>query len=196
MIVLWVIVAVVIVALLYVAYGFNRLVRLRTQTQAAWSDIDVELRRRHDLIPNVVSTVQGYATHEREVFEEVAHARSSAVSAAQSGDPAVMAGAENALTGAVSRLMAVAENYPQLQAAQLFLNLQEQLTTTEDKVEFSRRYYNANVRDFNSRLQRFPTNLIGRSMGFQPFSFFAADAQDRVAPQVTFAPPAGTAPAS
>ncbi len=193
MTVVWIVIAIVVLLLLYVAYRFNRLIRLRTRTQEAWSDIDVELKRRHDLIPNLVSTVQGYAAHERQVLENVTQARSQAVSAAQTGNPAVMAGAEDALTGAVRQLFAVAENYPQLKAAGLFLNLQEQLTTTEDKVEFARRFYNGNVRDFNTALQRFPTNLIARSMGFQQFAFFAAADSERAAPTVAFtSPPAAT----
>ena len=187
MVALIVVLVVVAVLVLYVVYRFNRLIRLRVRTQEAWSDIDVELKRRHDLIPNLVSTVQGYAAHERGVFEEVTQARSAAVSAAQSGNPTAMAGAEDALTGAVRHLFAVAENYPELKAAQLFLNLQEQLTTTEDKVEFSRRFYNGNVRDFNTALQRFPTNVLGAMLGFKPFAFFAAEAGDREAPTVQFA---------
>jgi len=193
MVALIVVLVVVAVLVLYVVYRFNRLIRLRVRTQEAWSDIDVELKRRHDLIPNLVSTVQGYAAHERGVFEEVTQARSAAVSAAQTGNPTVMAGAEDALTGSVRHLFAVAENYPQLKAAELFLNLQEQLTTTEDKVEFSRRFYNGNVRDFNTALQRFPTNLFGAMLGFKPFAFFAAEGGEREAPTVQFAqapPPA------
>lgn len=189
MTVLWVVVGVVVLLALYIVYRFNSLIRLRTRTQEAWSDIDVELRRRHDLIPNLVSTVQGYAAHERQVFENVTQARAQAVSASQSGDPTTMAGAEDALTGSVRQLMAVAENYPQLRAAELFLSLQEQLTTTEDKVEFARRFYNGNVRDFNTGLQRFPGNILGRVMGFRPFAFFSADGSDRAVPSVAFAPP-------
>ncbi|MBV8301246.1 MAG: LemA family protein [Candidatus Dormibacteraeota bacterium] len=196
MIVVWIVVIIVVLLALYVAFRFNAMVRLRTRTQEAWSDIDVELKRRHDLIPNLVSTVQGYAAHERTVFEEVTQARTNAVSAAQTGSPAVMAGAEDALTTSLGRLMAVAENYPQLQAVQVFLNLQEQLTTTEDKVEFSRRYYNANVRDFNSALQRFPTNLIASGLGFTPFQFFQAADSERAAPQVQFATPPAAPPAA
>jgi LemA protein len=187
-VILIVVLVVIALAVLYVVYRFNRLIRLRVRTQEAWSDIDVELKRRHDLIPNLVSTVQGYAAHERGVFEEVTQARAAAVSASQTGNPATMAGAEDALTGAVRRLFAVAENYPQLKAAELFLNLQEQLTTTEDKVEFSRRYYNGNVREFNTALQRFPTNVFGAMLGFQPFAFFAAAEGERQAPTVQFAP--------
>jgi LemA protein len=189
MIVLWIVLALVVLAALYAAYRFNRLIRLRTRTQEAWSEIDVELKRRHDLIPNLVETVKGYAAHERGVFDEVTQARTNAVSAAQSGNPTAMAGAEDVLTGSLGRLYAVAENYPQLKAAELFLNLQEQLTTTEDKVEFARRFYNGNVRDFNTALQTFPTNLYGRMLGFTQFAFFAAADSDRAVPAVQFAPP-------
>jgi LemA protein len=187
MTVIWIVVAVVALLLLYLAFRFNRLIRLRTRTQEAWSEIDVELKRRHDLIPNLVSTVQGYAAHERTVFENVTAARNQAVAASQTGNPAAMAGAEDALTGAVRQLYAVAENYPQLKAAELFLNLQEQLTTTEDKVEFSRRFYNGNVRDFNTALLTFPTNIYGNILGFKPFAFFAAADSERAAPTVQFA---------
>jgi LemA protein len=183
-----IVVIVVALLLLYLAYRFNRLIRLRTRTQEAWSDIDVELKRRHDLIPNLVQTVQGYAAHERGVFEEVTSARAQAVSASQTGNPSVMAGAEDALTGAVGRVFAVAENYPELKASTLFLNLQEQLTTTEDKVEFSRRFYNGNVRDFNTALQTFPTNIYARILNFKPFGFFAAADTERAAPTVSFTP--------
>ena len=155
---------IVVLIVLYVAYRFNRLIRLRTRTQEAWSDIDVELKRRYDLIPNLVNTVQGYAAHERGVFEAVTAARTNALAASKTGDPSAMAGAEDALTGSTRQLLAVAENYPQLKASELFLNLQEQLTTTEDKVEFSRRFYNGNVRDFNTALQTFPTNIYGQIM--------------------------------
>ena len=197
MTVLLVVIIIVVLLVLYVAYRFNRLIRLRVRTQEAWSDIDVELKRRHDLIPNLVETAQGYAAHERGVFEEVTRARAAAVSASQTGNPTAMAGAEDALTGAVNHLFAVAENYPQLKAVEVFLNLQEQLTTTEDKVEFARRFYNGNVRDFNTGLQRFPTNIIGNMLGFKPFAFFAAAEGEREAPTVQFAgtpPPPPTSP--
>jgi LemA protein len=187
MTVIWIVVAAVALLLLYLAYRFNKLIRLRTRTQEAWSEIDVELKRRHDLIPNLVSTVQGYAAHERTVFENVTAARNQAVAASQTGNPAAMAGAEDALTGAVRQLYAVAENYPQLKAAELFLNLQEQLTTTEDKVEFSRRFYNGNARDFNTALLTFPTNIYGNILGFKAFAFFAAADSERAAPTVQFA---------
>ena len=186
---IWIVVAVVGLLLLYLAYTFNKLIRLRTRTQEAWSEIDVELKRRHDLIPNLVSTVQGYAAHERGVFEAVTQARANAVAASQAGNPAAMAGAEDQLTGTVRQLFAVAENYPQLKAADVFLNLQEQLTSTEDKVEFSRRFYNGNVRDLNTALQTFPTNLFARMMGFTAFAFFQAAESDRAVPTAQFAAP-------
>ncbi|HEX6538751.1 MAG TPA: LemA family protein [Candidatus Dormibacteraeota bacterium] len=186
MVALIIVLALVALGVLYVVYLFNRLVRLRNRTQEAWSDIDVELKRRHDLIPNLVATTQGYAAHERAVFEDVTTARAAAVSALQTGDPSAMAGAEDKLTGSLSRLIAVAENYPQLKAAEVFMTLQEQLTTTEDKVEYSRRFYNGNVRDFNSALQRFPTNVLGSVMGLKPFTFFAASEADKAAPTVAF----------
>jgi LemA protein len=185
---------IVALAVLYLVYGFNRLIRRRTRTQEAWSDIDVELKRRHDLIPNLVSTVQGYAAHERGVFEAVTAARTNAVEASKTGDPSQMASAEDALTGSTRQLLAVAENYPQLKASELFLNLQEQLTNTEDKVEFSRRFYNGNVRDFNTALQTFPTNIYGRMLGFQPFAFFAVADSERAAPTVSFTPAAPAEP--
>jgi len=185
----WIVVGVAALIILGLAYRFNRLIRLRTRTQEAWSEIDVELKRRHDLIPNLVETVKGYASHERQVFEDVTQARAQAVSAAQTGNPSEMAGAEDALSATLTRLYAVAENYPQLKAAELFLNLQEQLTTTEDKVEFARRFYNGNVRDFNTALQTFPTNLYAQVLGFQRFAFFQAADADRAVPSVQFAPP-------
>ena len=189
MIAVWIVVGVAALIILGLAYRFNRLIRLRTRTQEAWSEIDVELKRRHDLIPNLVETVKGYASHERQVFEDVTQARAQAVSAAQTGNPSEMAGAEDALSATLTRLYAVAENYPQLKAAELFLNLQEQLTTTEDKVEFARRFYNGNVRDFNTALQTFPTNLYAQVLGFQRFAFFQAADADRAVPSVQFAPP-------
>ena len=182
----WIVVAVVAVALAWLAFRFNRLIRLRTRTQEAFSEIDVELKRRHDLIPNLVETVKGYASHERQVFDDVTEARAQAVSALQTGNPTAMAGAEDALGATVTRLFAVAENYPQLKAADLFLSLQEQLTTTEDKVEYARRFYNGNVRDFNTALQTFPTKLYARVLGFQPYAFFEAADSDRAVPTVQF----------
>jgi LemA protein len=198
-----VIIVVVAVVLLVVILAFNGLVRKRNRTQEAWSQIDVELKRRHDLVPNLVETVKGYAAHERETFEAVTNARAAAVSAGQTGSPAQVGPAENALTQALGRLMAVVENYPQLQAVQNFTQLQEALTATEDKIAFARRYYNGSVRDYNTAIQTFPRSLVAGPFGFKPAEFFTADDADRAVPTVSFgdtpaaAPPAPpAAPAS
>jgi LemA protein len=182
------IIVIVIVALLaLVLWGaFNSLVKRRNRTQEAWSQIDVELKRRHDLIPNLVTTVKGYAAHEQGTFEAVTQARANAVTAGATGDPSKIAPAENALSGALRSLFAVAENYPQLRAVESFLQLQETLTATEDKIEFARRYYNTSARDYNIALQSFPRNLVAGPFHFRAVAFFAADDEDRVVPQVTF----------
>jgi LemA protein len=182
------IIVIVIVVLLALAIWalFNGLVRKRNRTQEAWSEIDVELKRRHDLIPNLVSTVQGYAAHEQGTFEAVTQARANAVAAGATKDPAQIAPAENVLTGALRSLFAVAENYPQLRAVESFIQLQETLTATEDKIEFARRYYNTSARDYNIALQTFPRNLFAGPLGFKAVAFFAADEQDRAVPEVSF----------
>jgi LemA protein len=181
---------IIIVIVVLIALGiwalFNGLVKKRNRTQEAWSEIDVELKRRHDLIPNLVSTVQGYATHEQGTFEAVTQARANAVTAGATGDPSKIAPAENVLTGALRSLFAVAENYPQLRAVESFTQLQETLTATEDKIEYARRYYNTSARDYNIALQTFPRNLIAGPLGFKAVAFFAADDQDREVPQVSF----------
>ena len=181
-----VILVVVALLVLLLVFSFNGLVRRRTRTQEAWSQIDIELKRRHDLIPNLVETVKGYATHEQQTFEAVTNARANAVSAGASGDPAKVAQAENQLSGTLRSLFAVAENYPQLRAVESFTQLQEQLTATEDKVEFARRYYNGSARDYNTTLQTFPRTLIAGMFGFKPVDFFTADEGDRDVPQVKF----------
>jgi LemA protein len=181
-----IVIVVVVVIALFAWLAFNGLVKKRTRTQEAWSQIDVELKRRHDLIPNLVSTVQGYATHEQGTFEAVTQARANAVTAGATGDPAKIAPAENVLTGALRSLFAVAENYPQLRAVESFLQLQETLTATEDKIEYARRYYNTSARDYNIALQTFPRNLIAGPFGFKAVAFFAADEDDRAVPQVSF----------
>jgi LemA protein len=185
------IIVIVIVVLLAVAvWGiYNGLVKKRNRTQEAWSEIDVELKRRHDLVPNLVSTVQGYAAHERGTFEAVTQARANAVAAGATGDPGQIARAEDALSGALRSLFAVAENYPQLRAVESFEQLQETLTATEDKIEYARRYYNTSARDYNIALQTFPRNLIAGPFGFKAVAFFAADEADRAVPQVSFPGP-------
>jgi LemA protein len=191
MVVLIIIIVIVVLLALSLWGVFNGLVKRRNRTQEAWSEIDVELKRRHDLIPNRVSTVQGYAAHEQGTFEAVTQARANAVTAGATGDPGKIAPAENALTGALRSLFAVAENYPQLRAVESFLQLQETLTATEDKLEYARRYYNTSARDYNIALQSFPRNLIAGPFGFKAVAFFAADEDDRAVPQVTF-PGAGS----
>jgi len=182
-----VIVAVLVLAGLFVAATYNRLITLRQRVKEAWSDIDVQLKRRHDLIPNLVETVKGYAAHERTTFENVTNARAAAVAAGASGSPEQRAQAENMLTGALRSLFAVSENYPQLQAVQEFKDLSENLTATEDKISFARRFYNGNVRDYNTALMTFPTNVLASMFGFAPEQFFEiADAVERAVPQVKF----------
>ena len=185
----WVLLAVVVVLAVWVVFIYNGLVGARNRTQEAWSEIDVELKRRHDLIPNLVATVEGYVGHERGTLEAVTNARAGAVAAGATGDPAQMGPAENLLSQSLRSLFAVSENYPQLKAIAAFTNLQENLTATEDKIEFSRRFYNGNVRDYNIKLQTLPTSLIAGMLGFKAFGFFQADDDDRAVPQVSFTTP-------
>lgn len=182
-----ILIIIVVVALIAVA-SYNGLVKRRNRTQEAWSEIDVELKRRHDLIPNLVETVKGYAAHERGTFEAVTAARANAVSAGATGDPSKIGPAENALSGTLRSLFAVAENYPQLRAVDSFVQLQEQLTATEDKLEYARRYYNTSARDYNIALQSFPRNLMAGPFGFHAVAFFEVAATDRDVPQVSFNP--------
>jgi len=187
MVVLIIVIVVLALFILGLWAGYNGLVKRRNRTQEAWSEIDVELKRRHDLIPNLVSTVQGYAAHERGTFEAVTQARANAVAAGATGDPDQVAPAENALSGALRSLFAVAENYPKLRAVENFLQLQETLTATEDKIEYARRYYNTSARDYNIALQTFPRNMIAGPFGFRAVAFFATDEEERAAPQVSIA---------
>jgi LemA protein len=173
-----IIVIVVLIAILgFLVAIYNGLVQLRVRADAAWSDIDVQLKRRHDLIPNLVETVTGYATHEKGTFENIAKYRSAAMSATS---PADRAAAEGQLTNALRGLLAVAENYPQLRASEEFTQLQTQLSQTEDAIQNSRRYYNAVVRDLNTKIQSVPTNILAGMFGFQTRQFFEVEsAADR-----------------
>jgi LemA protein len=197
-IVLWIVLGIIVVIGLALVLSYNRFVSQRNLIRNAWANIDTELRRRYDLIPNLVETVKGYAAHEREVFEEVARTRSAAAGA--SGTPAQQAAAEGPFVAALGKLFAVAENYPELKANQNFLALQQELSNTEDRIQASRRFYNANVQDFNRRVQSFPSNVIAGMFGFKEEEFFeipeAERAQVAQAPHVDFgtAPPAPTAP--
>src|SRR5580704_10488319 len=190
----WIVGGIVLLVVLWFFFTYNGLVAARNRTQEAWSEIDVELKRRHDLIPNLVSTVQGYVGHERGTLEAVTNARAAAVSAGATGDPAKIGAAENMLSQSLRSLFAVTENYPDLKAIAAFTNLQETLTATEDKIEFSRRFYNGNVRDYNIKLQTLPTSLIAGALGFKPFAFFQADDADRAVPQVNFGPSSPSGP--
>lgn len=174
---------VLLVLLIWVVAMYNRLVRARNTANESWSGIDTELKRRYDLIPNLVATVKGYATHEKGIFEAVAESRNRAV--ASTGSPASQAKDENVLVGNLRQLFAVVENYPQLKADQNFLKLQLELANTEDRIQASRRFYNANVRDLNTQIQVFPSNMIAGMFGFQPKEFFEIDAaMERGNPQV------------
>src|SRR5262249_14695480 len=180
-----IIIVVVIVAILFFIFGYNGAVRLRNRVDSAWSQISVQLQRRHDLIPNLVETVKGYAQHERSTCEAVTAARTNAISAQQAA-PAQQAQAENVLTGALRQLFAVSERYPDLKANQNFLNLQEELTSTEDRVAYARQFYNDSVLSYNTQIQKFPTNLLAGWFHFQKREFFDAAPEDTETPQVQF----------
>jgi len=171
-----IVLAIIVLVALSVMVSYNRFVSQRNSVQNSWADVDTELKRRYDLVPNLVSTVQGYAAHERGVFEDVARTRSAA-QAAQG--PAASSAAEGPFVAALGRLMAVAENYPQLKANENFLQLQGTLTDTEDRIQASRRFYNANVQQFNRRVQAFPSNVIANLFHFQNADFFEIDAAER-----------------
>src|SRR5215510_12933516 len=160
-----VVLVVVVLVVLVLAGMYNSLVQLRVRADSAWSDIDVQLKRRHDLIPNIVETVKGYAAHEKGTFENIAKFRSQAM---QATTPVDKAQAENQLRGALKSLFAVAENYPELKASEQFTGLQSSLNSIEDNIQNARRYYNAVVRDYNTRVQSFPTNIIPRIFRFSP----------------------------
>jgi len=176
-----IIIAVVIV--LWIILVFNRLVTLRNRTKEAWSDIDVQLKRRYNLIPNLVETVKGYAAHERELFEKVTKARAMAMQAQTVKEKGE---AENMLSGTLKSLFAVAENYPDLKASTNFLELQRELRDTEDKIQASRRFYNTNVRDLNIKVESFPTNIVAGLLGFKKRDFFEAEGGEREVPKVNF----------
>src|SRR5581483_5023143 len=171
---------VIVVILLLVAYLYNSLIRLKVRTDEAWSDITVQLKRRYDLIPNLVSTVQGYAKHEKTVFEDVTAARANALSAQTVGDAAK---ADNQFQSALKSLFAVAEAYPQLRASENFQQLSNEITDTEDKIQAARRFYNGAARDLNTKEQVFPTNIFASIMGMKPREFFDVDANEQQAIQ-------------
>ncbi len=178
-----IVIGVVILLAVYFIATYNGFVVLKTRIQEALSGIDVQLKRRADLIPNLVESVKGYAKHEKEVFENVTAARSALLSAQS---PADKAEANNQLTGALKTLFAVAENYPELKASNNFIQLQQELTDTEDKVAYSRQFYNSNVTDFNTKVATFPSSIIANMFGFKPFEFFTAADEDRKKVDVKF----------
>ena len=186
MIAVYVIIGIVVVGIFVLIAMYNSLVGLRNQVRNAWAQIDVQLKRRHDLIPNLVETVRGYMTHERETLEAVTNARNLAQRAVGTGVEA-QAKAEGELSSALSRLLAVVENYPNLKANQNFLALQEELTATENRVGFSRQYYNDSVLRYNNKIQMFPSNIMANMAGFKQEQFFQVSAAEELeAPRVSF----------
>jgi len=175
---------IVVVVLAYFVSNYNSLVRLRNQVKNAWSQIDVQLKRRHDLIPNLIETVKGYMTHERETLQNITDARSKAMGAGSVGEKAK---AESELSGAMSQFYVVVENYPDLKANQNFLSLQEELTSTENKISFSRQSYNDQVLFYNNKTEMFPSNIIAGMFNFKPEEFFELeDKTEKEVPKVKF----------
>jgi LemA protein len=184
----WVILGLIVLAVIVFIGMYNGLVRLKVQCDNAWADIDVQLKRRYDLIPNLVETVKGYAGHEKGTLEAVIAARNQAMTASS---PADKAQAENILSGTLKSLFALSEAYPQLRAVESFTSLQNTLAQIEDTVQNARRYYNAVVRDLNTKIQQFPTNIFANMLGFKPREFFeVSSAAEREAPKVSFGSPA------
>lgn len=179
----WIILGIIAVLAIWAVAIYNGLIRLKNRVDEAWSDIDVQLKRRYDLIPNLVNTVKGYAAHEKEVFEKVTEARTRAMGAQSAHDKAQ---AENMLSQTLKSLFAVAEAYPDLKANQNFLELQRELTDTEDKIQASRRFYNGNVRDFNTKIQVFPNNIFAGMLGFAAREFFEAEGGEKEPVKVEF----------
>src|SRR3990167_4444098 len=169
--ILYIILALAAIIVFWLMAVYNGLIRLKNRTDEAWSDIDVQLKRRYDLIPNLVETVKGYGKHERELFENVTKARTTAMTAKNMEEKGK---AENMLSQTLKSLFAVAENYPQLKASENFAKLQDELSDTENKIQAARRFYNGNVRDFNTKTQVFPNHLIAQMLGFKDFVFFQA----------------------
>src|SRR6266550_9215883 len=185
----WIVIAIIVVVVIFLVMIYNRLVGLNQRTGQAWSDISVQLKQRHDLVPNLVETVKGYASHERGTLEAVVQARNAAI-AAQSGGVAAQAAAENALTGALRQLFALSEAYPDLKASQNFRELQSQLSDLENKIAAARRFFNNAVQEYNTGIQQFPAVLLAGPLGFTPRDFFDVGIEERKAleqaPQVKF----------
>ncbi|MCX7778782.1 MAG: LemA family protein [Patescibacteria group bacterium] len=180
---LWILIVLIFLLIFWLVSIFNSLVVARNRVDEAWSDIEIQLKRRYDLIPNLVETVKGYAGHERELFQKITEARSQALAAKTIREHAE---AENFLSSTLKTLFAVAENYPDLKASQNFLELQRELTDTEDKIQAARRFYNSNVRDFNTKIQIFPNNLVAGWLKFTPREFFEIDEEEKEPIKVKF----------
>jgi len=175
---------IILAVILFIVFAYNGMVKLRNRAEEAWSDIDVQLKRRYNLIPNIVETVKGYAAHEEGVLTKVTEARTAAINAGTTKDQAM---AENMLSGALKSLFAVAENYPDLKANENFIQLQNELVDTEDKIQAARRFYNGVVRDFNTKLQQFPTNTIANAFKFEAKEFFEVEnEEEKKVVQVSF----------
>jgi len=181
----WIVIAVIAIVVVYGIILFNRLVKSRQMAGEGWSGIDVQLKRRADLVPNLVSTVKGYAAHERQVLEQATELRAAAGQVPE-GDVAARARAEGELSAAIGRLMALAEAYPDLKASDNFLDLQQQLATIEDEIQMARRYYNGAARNLNVLVQSFPSNLVAGLFGFRQREFFEIADADRAVPEVAF----------
>lgn len=179
----WIIAIVLIIVALFIIAIYNGLVTLKNRTDEAWADINVQLKRRHDLIPNLIETVKGYAAHESGTLQKVIEARNMAMGAKTGAD---LAQAENALSQTLKSLFALSEAYPDLKANQNFLSLQSELSDTEDKIQASRRFYNGNVRDLNTKIESFPSNVIANSLGFTKREFFEIDEAEKAVPKVSF----------
>ena len=181
---MWILLLVVVVVVAWFIMTYNGLISLKNRTDESWSDIDVQLKRRYDLIPNLVSTVKGYASHESGTLEKVIQARNKAMKAKGAHDKAE---AENMLSNTLKSIFALSEAYPDLKANVNFMKLQDELSDTENKIQASRRFYNGNVRDFNTKLQVFPTNMIGNALGFKKYEFFEiGNEAERATPEVKF----------
>lgn len=177
--ILWIIIGVIAAAVLWLIYVYNRFITLRVRFEEAWADIDVQLRRRYDLIPNLVETVKGYASHEKEAFENVTKARSQALSAQSIHDKEA---ADNMVTSALKSIFAIAEAYPQLRAVESFTKLQEELSDTENKIQAAHRFYNGNVMEYNVKIDTFPSNLVAKFFNFQKKDFFELEQEEAKEP--------------
>lgn len=181
---LWIVIAIIVIIAIWLISIYNKLITLKNRTNEAWSDIDVQLKRRYDLIPNLIETVKGYATHEQGTLQKVIEARNTAM--ASSGNLEAKAQAENALSSTLKSIFALAESYPDLKANQNFLKLQDELSDTENKIQAARRFYNGNVRDFNIQIEVFPNNLINGMLRFKKFEFFEAQEEEKKNIEVKF----------